>query len=59
MDIIRINLVHNPTLTSKTFFTIYDWKFGYPNKTPEMLNKIPQMEKYRRNFGYPTKIIKP
>lgn len=38
---------------------IYDWKFGYPNKTPEMLNKIPQMEKYRRNFGYPTKIIKP
>ena len=38
---------------------IYDWKFGYPDKTPEMLNKIPQMEKYRRNFGYPTKIIKP
>lgn len=38
---------------------IYDFKFGYPNKTPEMLNNTPQMQKYRNHFGWPFEIIKP
>ncbi len=38
---------------------IYDWKFGYPDKTPFMLNQSIQMQKYRKAWGYPTIIIKP
>jgi RHS repeat-associated protein len=38
---------------------IYDWKFGYPTKTPAQLNMTPQMLKYRNNFNLPSQIIKP
>ena len=38
---------------------IYDFKFGYPNKTPEMLNNTLQMQKYRNHFKWPSEIIKP
>lgn len=38
---------------------IYDWKFGYPNKTPLQLNTTPQMQNYRRIWGFPSEIIKP
>lgn len=38
---------------------IYDWKFGYPNKTPGQLNMLPQMQKYREIWGLPSEIIKP
>ena len=38
---------------------IYDWKFGYPDKTPFMLNQSIQMQKYTKAWGYPTIIIKP
>lgn len=38
---------------------IYDWKFGYPNKTPLQLNSTPQMQNYRRLWGYPSEVIKP
>lgn len=38
---------------------IYDWKFGYPNKTPDQLNFAPQMQKYRDFFGLPSEVIKP
>ena len=38
---------------------IYDWKFGYPNRTPSQLNLTPQMENYRKLWGYPSEVIKP
>lgn len=38
---------------------IYDWKFGYPNKTPMQLNATPKMQKYRDLWKYPSEIIKP
>lgn len=38
---------------------IYDWKFGYPNKTPEILNLTPQMKTYRDIWKLPSEIIKP
>lgn len=38
---------------------IYDWKFGYTNRSIQQLNRTPQMIKYQRNFGLPTQIIKP
>lgn len=38
---------------------IYDWKFGYPGKTPEMLNNTFQMMKYRELGRVPSIIIKP
>lgn len=39
---------------------IYDFKFGYPNKTPEMLNNTRQMQWYRKNMNnWPSFIIKP
>lgn len=38
---------------------IYDWKFGYPNMTPEQLNNSLQMQRYRRVFESPSIIIKP
>lgn len=39
---------------------IYDFKFGYPNKTPAMLNNSPQMIRYRNEFtGASSTIIKP
>ena len=38
---------------------IYDWKFGYPNKTPMQLNATPQLQKYRELWGFPSEVIKP
>ena len=39
---------------------IYDFKFGYPNKSPEMLNNTIQMQWYRKNMNnWPSFIIKP
>ena len=38
---------------------IYDWKFGYPNKTPIQLNATPQLQKYRELWGLPSEVIKP
>ena len=38
---------------------IYDWKFGYPNKTPIQLNATPQMQKYRELWRLPSEVIKP
>ena len=39
---------------------IYDFKFGYPNKTPEILNNTKQMQWYRKNMNnWPSYIIKP
>lgn len=38
---------------------IYDWKFGYPNKTPFQLNSTPQMQNYRRLWEIPSEVIKP
>lgn len=39
---------------------IYDFKFGYPNKSPEQFYYTPQMIKYRQAWPeYDTKIIKP
>lgn len=38
---------------------IYDWKFGYPNKTPMQLNATPQLQKYRELWGLPSEVIKP
>ena len=38
---------------------IYDFKFGYPNKTPTMLNNTYQMQRYREILGFPSKVIKP
>ena len=39
---------------------IYDFKFGYPQKTPEMLNNSLQMNWYRSIYkGYSSEIIKP
>lgn len=36
---------------------IYDYKFGYPNRTPEQLNNTFQMQRYRDYFKMPSKII--
>ena len=38
---------------------IYDWKFGYPLKTPTQLNMTPQMQNYRKLWGLPSEVIKP
>ncbi len=38
---------------------IYDWKFGYPGKTPFQLNQSKQMQRYRAAWGYQSTIIKP
>ncbi|MDE6522925.1 MAG: FG-GAP-like repeat-containing protein [Muribaculaceae bacterium] len=38
---------------------IYDFKFGYPNKTPWQLNQSRQMRMYRELWGWPSVIIKP
>lgn len=36
---------------------IYDYKFGYPNKTATQLNNTRQMQRYRNHFHLPSKII--
>lgn len=38
---------------------IYDYKFGYPNMTPQQLNNIPQMRIYREIWKAKSIIIKP
>ena len=36
---------------------IYDYKFGYPNKTATQLNNTQQMQRYRNHYHLPSKII--
>ncbi|MBK9529894.1 MAG: RHS repeat protein [Acidobacteria bacterium] len=38
---------------------IYDWKFVNPSVSTQTLQNSSQMQKYRRNFGFPTEIIRP
>lgn len=38
---------------------IFDWKFGYPDKTPFQLNQSRQMLNYRNAWGFSSVIIKP
>ena len=51
--------IYKPDVIDLKNNIIYDWKFGYPNKTPAQLNLTPQMMNYRREFKMPTVIIKP
>lgn len=38
---------------------IYDWKFGYPGKTPFQLNQSRQMQRYRDAWHFQSTIIMP
>lgn len=38
---------------------IYDYKFGFPNRTPEQLNMSFQMQRYRIVLQMPSEVIKP
>ena len=39
-----------PDVADQRYNIIYDWKFGYPNKTAEQLNQTRQMRMYREAF---------
>lgn len=50
---------YRPDIIDNKNKIIYDFKFGYPNKTIEQLNMTRQMQNYRNHFRMPTRIIRP